>query len=161
MKIPLPLRAVVLVGALLALGFSGCATSLTSKERPLYFATPQAAIETATPLLQAKNWARLARYYDLSGSAVAREELANGSFFYSDRVEGLQHPAGLSRYKHPFAPGFRFLRTEAGPQPGTWKVIAQIEIDQGAGLPPQRGLSAFLLRQSEHGYRFLPTKVDP
>jgi hypothetical protein len=163
MKSTLPLAPVFsLFGCcLLAFWSGGCAAPGGKTEEPLFFASPEAAVEIATPLLRANDWPTLARYYDLAGSPVAREELVNGTFFFSERIEGMQHPAGLSRYKHPFAPGFRFLRSEAGPLPETTKVTVQIEIDQGAGAPAQRGLSAFLLRRSPRGHQFLPTKIDP
>jgi hypothetical protein len=130
-----------------------------SRPDALYFTSPQQAVETAGQLLEKKDWPTLARYYDLAGSPVRREELVNGSFFYSERVTGSQHPAGLSRYKHPFAPGFRFLRTEPTDRQDVTKVSVLIEIEQGGGLT-QRGMSAFLLSKHPGGWQILPVHVD-
>jgi hypothetical protein len=143
---------------------SGCTSTNKSSagaaSDALYFASPQQAVEQATRLLKAKDWATLARYYDLEGSRLTRAELAQGTLFYSDRVEGFQHPSGVSKYKHPFAPGFTLARTEPTDRPDTLKAIMVIEIDQGGGTP-QRGLSAFLIRKHAEGWQFLPEKVDP
>lgn len=152
--------------ALLLVAMIGCAgdargpaASSGGVNGPLYFESPRAAVPGATPLLTAKDWPTLARYYDISGSRVERSSLENGSFFYSERREGMQHPAGFSRYKHPFAPGFKFLRSEPAGE-GTQKVVVQVEIDEGGGLV-QRGLSAFLMRRNAGGWQFLPEHVNP
>jgi hypothetical protein len=149
---------------LAAIAAVGCASAdksaATSAPDALYFSSPQHAVETSTTLLKARDWPTLARYYDLQGSPLTRAELAQGPFFYSDRVEGFQHPSGASKFKHPFAPGFSLMRTEPTQQPDTIKAIMLLEIDQGDGRT-QRGMSAFLLRKHAAGWQILPEKVDP
>jgi len=61
----------------------------------------------------------------------------------------------LWRYKHPFAPGFRFDHVRPTDDPNVIAVVVSIEIDQGGGLK-QRGLSEFRMRRSEKGYQVLP-----
>ncbi len=114
----------------------------------------------SSELLRGKQWGTLSRYYDLTGSPLKRDDLAAGAFFYSDRVEGQQHPAGFSKWKHPFAPGFKFSRVEPTDRADVSKVIVMVEIDQGGG-PPQRGVWAFLMKKSGRGWQILPEKVDP
>lgn len=125
----------------------------------LYFDTVEQAVEVATPLLEKKEWGTLARYYDLSDSPVERAELENGTFFYSARVEGFQHPAGFDRYKQPFAPGFKFMRSDETGQKDVVKVTVLVEIDQGGGMT-QRGMSEFYMRKHAKGWQFLPGGVD-
>jgi hypothetical protein len=165
MTAPIPTRTLprILVLAAVAMA-SGCdtktETSPAGSYDALYFASPESAVIRATALLREQDWAMLARYYDLAGTPFTRDELASGSFFFSDRIEGLHHPASLSRYKHPFAPGFRLLRIEPGGTSDVLKMVMMVEIDQGAGMT-QRGTSAFLLRRHPQGWQFLPAHVDP
>jgi hypothetical protein len=42
--------------------------------------------------------------------------------------------------------------------PSIVKVVLEVEIDQGAGSPVQRGFSEFRMRKSERGYQVLPPR---
>jgi len=88
--------------------------------------------------------------------------LRKGTFFHSPRTEGAEHPSGVTRYRHPFPPGYRLLNTEPTDREDTIKVILSLEIDQGIGVP-QRALAAFLLRRQadEGGWQILPQSVEP
>ena len=135
---------------------AACAS--TTMKSPLYFHDPQTAVPEITKLLKAKDWPTLARYYYLEGSDVQRADLESGAFFYTDQRPEAAHPAGFWHYKHPFAPGFRYLESRELKALLQVEVIVQIEIDQGSG-PPQRGIQAFLMRRTPEGYQILPGKA--
>jgi hypothetical protein len=175
-----PLAAGSFVGrgiglVLLACGIAGCASdqhgqsaSQSSQDSvqqgqpgiagASYFASPQQAVERTTALLKAKDWVALAAYYDLAGSNIDRAELASGAFFYGPRTDGMHHPAGFDRYRHPFPPGFTFERTESTDRDDVVKVVAMVSIDQGGGRE-QRGIASALLRRSSRGWQWLPDAV--
>ncbi|MBL9119309.1 MAG: hypothetical protein JNL80_05265 [Phycisphaerae bacterium] len=175
-----PLAAVSYVGVrmgllLLGCGIAGCASdqqtqsSSQSSQGSLqhgqpgiagtsYFASPQEAVARTASLLKAKNWAALATYYDLSGSTIDRAELVSGAFFYGPRTEGMHHPAGFDRYRHPFPPEFSFERMDATERNDVTEVITTVSIDQGDGRI-QRGFAAALLRRSDRGWQWLPDAV--
>ncbi len=125
------------------------------RERLLYFPSPEAAVERMSELLRDQNWGRLACYYDLTDSGIDRADLQSGSFFYHEEPSPIGHPAGFDRYRHPFAPGFRFLSSRPTAEPDVVEVTVAVSIDQGAG-PPQRGLRRFLMSRSENGFQLLP-----
>ena len=119
-----------------------------------YFTSPEQAVIVITELLRREDWSALSRYYDLSDSKVDRQELESGRFFIrAEKPEGA-HPAGFWRYKHPFAPGFKFDRVKATADPSVIVVAVSVEIDQGGGVK-QRGLSEFKMRNSQKGYQIL------
>ncbi len=139
---------------------------------PAYFDSPRQAVEQITAMLEAKDWPALAHYYDLEGSGIDRAQLVSGEFFWRTERPEVSHPAGFWRYKHPFSPGFHYAwsGSEVGianimaapdadtPEgdPGIVKVVLEVEIEQGAGEPVQRGFSEFRMRRSERGYQILP-----
>ncbi|MHC4579266.1 MAG: hypothetical protein ACYTFD_20215 [Planctomycetota bacterium] len=139
---------------ILAAALTACAS--TAATDALYFDDPPSAVPAITKLLEAKDWQTLARYYDLEGSNLERADLESGAFFYTDQRPESAHPAGFWRYKHPFAPGFTYLESRDLEPVGLVEVVVAIEIDQGAGSPPQRGLESFLMRRSPAGYQILP-----
>ncbi len=126
---------------------------------PLYFESPQAAVPVITDLLEAENWPTLARYYDLSGSDVDRAELVSGRFLIRTERPEVAHPAGFWRYKHPFAPGFKFSAVHDTGADGVVQVVVMVEIDQGGGMI-QRGLDSFFMRRFAKGYQILPPVED-
>ncbi len=134
---------------------SGEALTGTGK---LYFKTPMDAVEVLSSLMSASDWETIARYYDLSATAVKREELESGRFFlYSDPPPGppFMRKPGIRR---PFAPGFKYERH--APDGGdTVRVYLKMEIDQGGGRV-QRSLDAFKLKKSDAGYQVLPGEVS-
>jgi len=140
---------------ILAAALAACAIT-KSEGGPLYFESPQSAVTETTKLLKAKDWKTLTRYYDLEGSDTSRADLESGAFFYTDEHPEAAHPAGFWHYKHPFPPGFEYLESRDLQPVGLVEVIVSIEIDQGAGSPPQRGLKAFLMRRGTKGYQLLP-----
>ncbi len=129
------------------------------RERLLYFPSPETAVECISSLLKDKDWPELARYYDLGGSGIDHVALRSGNFFYNDEQQLPGHPAGLDRYRHPFAPGYRFIASRPSGEPDVIEVTVAISIDQGAG-PPQRGLRRFLMRSSGQGYQLLPWESE-
>ena len=83
-------------------------------ETPCYFKSPKESIEIISNLLRKKEWVELSRYYDLSDSNIDREELESGRFFYATNPpERAAHPGGFWKFKHPFAPGFKYSGHEA------------------------------------------------
>lgn len=142
----------ILIGALYS-----CTSAVGQIDRTesRYFASPEEAVVRITALLRTEDWAMLSRYYDLTGSKVDRREVESGRFFLrTEKPEGA-HPAGFWRYKHPFAPGFKFDRVNTTADSNVIVVVVSVEIDQGGGRK-QRGLSEFRMRKSAKGYQILP-----
>lgn len=140
---------------MLVAALTACA-STKMKDDALYFEDPRSAVTEITRLLKAKDWKTLARYYNLEDSDVKRADLESGAFFYTDKRPEAAHPAGFWHYKHPFPPGFKYLESRDLKAVGVVEVVVEIEIDQGAGSPPQRGIKAFLMRRNTKGYQVLP-----
>ena len=138
-----------------AAAVAGCEEDMAASDDPAYFESPRQAVEAITVMLRAKDWPALARYYDLEGSGVERAQLVSGEFFYRTKRPEVAHPA-FWRYKHPFSPGFHYAWSAPAGEPGIVTVALEVEIDQGAGSPVQRGLAEFRMRESERGYQVLP-----
>lgn len=136
----------------------GCGQSATTNSGGKYFTSPSVAVEKMRVMLKDKNWAELAGYYDLTDSPVKREELVSGEFFYTEKRPEAAHPAGFWKYKHPFAPAFKFKATRELETPGVIEVTVEVEIDQGGGMI-QRGMQTFLMRKSDKGYQVMPHKA--
>ena len=150
----MPVRLIFTVIAALLLRATGeCA------DTPLYFESPEKAVPVITGLLKKQDWKTLSRYYDLVGSEVKRSDLESGEYFLRREKSVRPDPMGFSKYKHPFAPGFRFDHVEATSDPDVTRVVVSIEIDQGGGLK-QRVLASFLLRKSAAGFQILPPKKE-
>ena len=133
-------------------------TTIESTEGPIYFSSPQEAVERISAMLRRKDWGKLARYYDLTDTPIDRATLNSGEFFYTDKRPEAAHPAGFWHYKHPFAPGFKFDSVRKLETPGVIEVTVKVEIDQGDGTP-QRGIQTFLMRRSDKGYQVMPHKA--
>ena len=143
---------------------SGCASILNHSGEtmtgndPAYFRTPMEAVEILSNLLSASDWKTVARYYDLSGTGIRREELESGRFFlpsHPPRKPPFMRNPGIRR---PFAPGFKYERHTLDGR-GNVSVYLKMEIDQGGGMT-QRSLSAFKMRKSGSGYQLLPEEVS-
>ena len=125
-----------------------------------YFSSPAEAIQIISKLLEKNNFRTLAKYYDISNSEIKLSELESGDFFIrKDRPE-ITHPAELWRYKHPFAPGFKFKSVLATTKDAIYIVEVSISIDQGSDSPKQIGLSYFYMIKSDKGWKILPDPVD-
>lgn len=127
---------------------------------PLYFTSPEQAVAVTTELLRRDDWQTLARYYDLSGSDIAADDLTSGRFFLRVTRPDTTHPGLPWRYQHPFTPGFTFKEVKATAEPDVVVVVVGIEIDEGGGRV-QRGLSEFRMRRSGAGYQVLPPAPRP
>jgi hypothetical protein len=123
------------------------------------FSSPAEAISIITELLEKKNFKILARYYDLSNSEIKLSELESGDFFIRKERPEIAHPAGFWRYKHPFAPGYKFNSVQATARDGIYIVEVSISIDQGPDSPEQIGLSYFYMIKSDKGWKILPDQV--
>jgi len=124
-----------------------------------YFSSPAEAIPIITGLLEKKNFKMLARYYNLSNSEIKLSELESGDFFIRKERPEIAHPAGFWRYKHPFAPGFKFSGVQATAKDSIYIVEVSISIDQGPESPEQIGLSYFYMLKSDSGWKILPDQV--
>ena len=125
-----------------------------------YFSSPAAAIPIITDLLEKENFKILARYYDLEGSDIRLSELKSGEFFIRRERPEVAHPGGYWRYKHPFAPGFKYKGVQATARESIYMIEVSISIDQGPDSPEQLGMSHFYMIQSEKGWKILPEKVE-
>jgi len=131
--------------------------NVTNNMIPLYFESPEKAIPEISKLLMASDWKTLSRYYDLKDSEVKIDKLLSGEFFIRKEKPDIAHPAGFWKYKHPFAPGFKFKQFIEMDEPGIVEVTVNIEIDQGGGMI-QEGFRTFLMRKSEMGFQVMPGK---
>ena len=125
-----------------------------------YFSSPAEAIPIITELLKKNNFKILAGYYDLSNSETKLAELESGDFFIRKERPEVAHPAGFWRYKHPFAPGFKYQGIRATEKEGIYIVEISISIDQGEDSPIQSGLSYFYMLKSDSGWKILPDAVS-
>ena len=147
------MRIFGIVGLLLL----GCNHMHNVADNSMYFADPASAVEQITVMLKAKDWAELARYYDLTDSSIDRSKLISGEFFYTDEKPANAHPAGFWHFKHPFPPAFKYHSSRDLEESKIIEVTVQVEIDQGGDMV-QRGLQTFLMRKSIKGYQVLPYK---
>jgi len=121
-----------------------------------FFESPQQAVEEITKLLKQKKFHELACYYDLNNSDRNRSMLESGEFFIREKKPPLAHPAGFWRYKHPFAPGFKYQRIEPTGRDKVFRVHLAISIAQGEDMPDQIGTSEFLMIKHLQGWLVLP-----
>jgi hypothetical protein len=125
-----------------------------------FFSSPAEAIKIITKLLKKENFKTLAKYYDLSDSEVKISELESGDFFIRKVRPKFSHPAGFWRYKHPFAPGFKFNSVEATAKDAVYRIELIVSIDQGLDSPNQIGFSYFYMIKSDKGWKILPDQVS-
>lgn len=135
-------------------GFAGCGRWRGADEAgPLYFDSPQEAVEMTAGLLRSSDWPTLRRYYDLEGSDVAPETLESGKYFI-DCPPGEAGSNAPCRYLHPFDPRYAFARVNPGSRKGEHEVVVQIEFQEG-GMK-LKGYTSFEMRRSRRGWRILP-----
>ena len=134
-------------------------TSQKDESKSSYFSSPAEAIPIISNLLEKKNFKTLAKYYDLSNSKIKLSQLESGDFFIRKERPEMAHPAEFWRYKHPFAPGFKFKNVQAIAKAAIYIVEVYISIDQGSDSPEQIGLSYFYMLKSDKGWRILPNPV--
>ena len=108
-----------------------------------YFTSPKEAVPVITDLLMKQDFKTLSAFYDLSSSKIKRADLESGEFFVRNKRPEFAHPAEFWRYKHPFSPGFKFNSVQSTEKEGVYLVRVMVEIDQGAGSPPQVGFPIF------------------
>lgn len=126
---------------------------------PLYFNSAADAVERIPDLLRREDWAALARFYDLAGTSVKREELTSGRFFLNRERPANAHPGLPWTYRHPFTPGFKFKDAVDRAEVGVVTVVVTVDIDQGDGSV-QRGMQEFAMRRSTRGYQILPPDLE-
>lgn len=154
-------RRGVFLLALAVLPWLGCHaperdSEASSAERMSAFASPREAVPRIRQLLRDEDWNALAAYYDLSDSPLHRDDLTSGGFFIAHDTRGLPQPVEVSRYRHPFAPAYRFARVIATADPAIVVVEMTLTIEQGRGMPPQRSLTWFKMKHSSQGWHILP-----
>jgi hypothetical protein len=126
---------------------------------PLYFDSPASAVGRITDLLRREDWRTLARYYDLTETSIAREELTSGRFFLNRERPANAHPGLPWKYRHPFTPGFQFSEAVDRAEAFVVTVVMTVAIDQGDGRV-QRGFQEFAMRRSGRGYQILPPDLE-
>ncbi len=125
-----------------------------------YFASPEEAVQTITELLTKEDFKTLSAYYDLSGSNLIISDLESGEFFVRREKPAVAHPAGFWRYKHPFAPGFKYNSLQPTDRKGVYLVELIVVIVQGERAPSQVGTSGFYMIQSANGWQVLPDRYS-
>lgn len=138
----------------LCLLFLGC-NKQSDVNDPMFFTSPESAVEQITVMLKNKDWSQLAQYYDLTGSTIERSTLITGQFFYTDETPESAHPAGFWHYKHPFPPGFKYLSSRNLAEEHIVEVTVHVEIDQGGGMI-QRGEKTFFMSRTDKGFQIQP-----
>ena len=135
-------------------------TNKNTETVDLYFTSPEAAIPVITDLLEKEQFEILAGYYDLSNSTIKKSELESGDFFIRTKRPESAHPAGFWRYKHPFAPGFKYSATWPTEKEGVYRIEVSISIEQGEDAPLQTGRSGFYMLKTDKGWKLLPDKLS-
>ncbi|MCP3924148.1 MAG: hypothetical protein GY714_16330 [Desulfobacterales bacterium] len=125
-----------------------------------FFYLPSEAIEIITELLKKEDYKSLAKYYDLSDSEIKISQLESGVFFIRSKPPEICHPAGFWRYKHPFAPGFKFSSSRETSRENIYIIEVSISIDQGSDSPEQESLSYFYMKKYDEGWKLLPDQLD-
>ncbi len=141
--------------AVAALG--GCASPGRSAAG---FASPQTAVDEIRLLIRAEDWTALAAKYDLSDSREPRARLESGEFFVNREAAAQPTGAAPRRVRRPFSPEFRYRATRATSDAAVVVIEMMVEIDQGDGLPVQRGYDYFKMRRNADGsWLILPHEV--
>jgi len=81
-------------------------TGKTDHVEARYFSSPRDAVAIISALLKREDFFTLASYYDLSGSAIEREELTSGDFFLRIERPAMAHSAGYCDTSTHFFPDF-------------------------------------------------------
>lgn len=145
----------------LAMLLPSCATERapSTEPGPLYFASPGKAVADVNLLLAKRDWATLARGYDVSLTHTDPAELTSGRYFVDETASATEGPTAVARHRQPFAPGSRFTgATPTGDPaelPCIWAVNVLLEIDEGGGLK-QRRLDTVNMIQTSRGFQLLP-----
>jgi hypothetical protein len=129
-------------------------SNISTSPDALFFSSPSQAVEQLEKLLLKEEWKQLAKYYDLSGTSVSKEDLLSGKFFIRDKKPDMAHPGGFWKYREPFSPGFKYVNHTVSENVAT--VDVQIVIDQGQHEPAQTGSSSFKLIKKPQGWQLLP-----
>ncbi len=123
-------------------------------ESASYFTTPQESVDVITRLLQSRDWATLASYYDLSGTDIDWQSLSDGRFFLAARPPEAARSAEGWRHTVPFPPGSRF---QSARYVGNNEVEVTVSIDRDDGNGTvQRSLGTFRLKAHPEGYQLVP-----
>ncbi|NOX84483.1 MAG: hypothetical protein GXO86_00730 [Chlorobi bacterium] len=150
--------------SLLLLFLYGCTMTQDKNHKEVstarYFTSPDEAVPIITDLLKNEDFKTLSAYYDLSGSKVKQADLESGEFFIRREKPAVSHPAGFWKYKHPFAPGFKYNSLQPTDRKGVYLVQVVVVIDQGEGTPSQVGTSGFYMIQSARGWQVLPDRYS-
>ncbi len=140
--------------------FYGCSIMKNNKHNEdsyeKYFTSPQKAVSIITELLKNQDFKKLAAHYNLSSSKVTRSQLESGEFFIRKKRPEVGHPGGFWRYKHPFAPGYKYSHIQPTDKEEVYLISVVIEIDQGEGSMQQSGFSNFFMIKSAKGWQVLP-----
>ena len=125
-----------------------------------YFSSPEEAVPIITGLLKKEDFKTLANYYDLSDSGIKLVDLESGDFFIRKKRPEVAHPAEFWRYKHPFAPGFKYSGMSSGFRKNVYLIRVEIIINQGEDSPSQVGYDSFYMIKSAKGWQILADRVE-
>jgi hypothetical protein len=125
-----------------------------------FFSSPKEAVTIVSKFLKKNDFNNLADYYDLKDSKIKKSELVSGDFFIRKTRPEISHPSGVWRYKHPFAPDYKYCGMRPTERKDVFIIEVNISIDQGEGIPDQEGFSFFYMRKSDKGWQVLPDIVE-
>lgn len=121
---------------------------------PLHLPSPREAVDVLAELVERRDWAKLARYYDLSEVGIEAWYVLGGYWF---TTEPAPHVAiqwdGTVRFQRPFPPGFTYVSHKIDGDVAT--VVVDGSFDPGDGRL-QEGPWTFEMRRDEEGWRLLP-----
>lgn len=154
------MKIIIYACSILLLIMNGCSMMKNNNRNEIseekYFSSPWEAVPVITDLLKKQDFKTLAAFYDLSSSKFKRADLESGEFFIQREHPELAHPAEFWRYKHPFAPGFKFDSVQSTGEEDVYIVTVMIEIEQGEGSPSQKAFDNFHMIKSAKGWQILP-----
>jgi len=120
---------------------------------PRSFASPEDAVRQVSRFLEARDWRRLAEYYDLQDGSESRSALVDGSYFVRPFAPSGEEVA--ARQWRPFYPGSEFSHVNPTEDEDVVEVVVEYETEAEGGLR-LRGYDSFRMRRSTGGWRLLP-----
>jgi len=129
--------------------------TLRSVTSSLYFDLPTQAVPILRSLLTTSNWSDLARYYNVRGAPITRDDLMSSAYYLPSNEES---PAGFPEYEPPFTASrpfpadFLFDRVQIDPETNEHVIYMSRDLKSSDGFVA-RALSRFTLAETQRGFQ--------
>jgi len=149
-SLPTIVMTVLLMALILHLGRERSEAFPAVGARAAYFVTPSDSVATIARLTEQKDWATLAEYFDVSGSALSKSDLASGNLF----TGRLAH-AGI-RYNTLFTPFPVTARYQSEKPLGNGQTQVVVRFRDDTAHASSAALGTYRLVFSPFGYQIRP-----